>query len=172
MSMFFHARLLSLSVVVAIGAASAVPSFAQNGPPPTTQRGNRGPGMGGGGGGGGPQQSLEGNMKAMNRAFKTIGRQIDDASKDESTLKLVSDLEAATASAKGQLPDQIAKLEGEAKTAAMADYRRMMMQSLKDAIELEEALIAGNREGAKAAYAKIDAQMRDGHKAYRVDRDR
>ena len=164
MSPFPLLRPLVIAVALALGIAAIPSAFAQPGPP-TTQRGNRGPG------GAGPAQSLEGNMKAMNRAFKTIGRQIDDATKDESTIKLAGDLESATAAAKGLLPDQLEAMEGDAKAKAAADYRRMMLQSLKDAIEMEEALIAGNREGAKAAYAKIDQQMRDGHKAYRVDHD-
>lgn len=172
MSLLTQTRMLALAVALATGVASVVPAFAQETPPPQQrQPGGGGPGgrgPGGGGGAGGPQQSLENNMKAMNRAFKTIGRQIDDATKDESTLKLVSDLQAATAAAKGQLPDQLAKLEGEAKAKAAADYRKQMMQALKEAIELEEALVGGNREGAKAAYAKIDQQMKEGHKAYRV----
>lgn len=113
--------------------------------------------------------SLEANMKSMNRAFKAIGRQIDDASKDAETLALVDTLQAATAAAKGQTPHNVETMEGEAKAKALAEYRQMMLQSLKDTIELEEALLAGNREAAKAAHAKIDKLMREGHRAYRVD---
>ena len=164
MSLSTHVRLFVIAL--AVGVASVQPVLAQETPPQQRQPGGGGPG--GRAPGGGAAQSLENSMKAMNRAYKAIGRQIDDATKDENTLKLASDLQAATAAAKGQLPDGVAKLEGEAKTKAAAKYRAAMLLSLKTTIELEEALAAGNREAAKAAYAKIDQQMKDGHKAYRV----
>ena len=172
MSLFIPAHLFAparlLAVALAVGAASVGPAVAQETPPQQRQPGGGGGPGGRGGPGGGAAQSLENSMKAMNRAYKAIGRQIDDATKDENTLKLASDLQAATAAAKGQLPDGVAKLEGEARTKAAAEYRAAMLLSLKTTIELEEALAAGDRAAAKAAYGKIDQQMKEGHKAYRV----
>lgn len=128
--------------------------------------GPRGPGGPGGGGAG--AQSLDASMKAMNRAYKQIGRQLEDAAQDASTLKLINDLQLATVAGKGVVPPQLAKLSAEEQKAPVAEYRKHMLNTLKYEIELESAVVAGDRAAAKAAYAKIDEEMKHGHKEFRV----
>ena len=108
-------------------------------------------------------------MKNMNRAYKQIGRQIDDASQDVSTLKLVNDLQLATVLSKGMTPPLAGKKTGDEQKALLAEYRKHMLETLKLEIDLESAILAGDRAAAKAAYAKIEEEMKHGHKELGVD---
>ena len=161
-------RLLAIATLsVGVGVVSIVAHAEEAAP--TTQRAPRGPGGGPRGPGGGMQpQSLEGTMKAIARAYKGIGRQLDDAQQDAATLKLISDLQAATAASKGILPPQLEGKTDDASVKAAGEYRKQMLESLKLEITMEDALVAGDRQAAKDAYGKLEAAMKEGHKDFRV----
>lgn len=144
-----------VGVVAALGAYSAIPVSAQQDPgqrPPQGQ-GARGP-------------SLEGAMKQMERSYKALARQLEDPTKDEQSFRAISMLQAGAATSKGMMPHIIEDKPEAERPAAMADYRKMMLEVLKTSIEVEDKLVAGDRAGAKAALEKLNKMAEDGHKKY------
>ena len=113
--------------------------------------------------------NLEGAMKLMERSYKAIARQIDDPAKDEATLKAISGLQSGAATSKGLMPKEVEEKTGDEKAAAATKYRKMMLDVLKTSIEVEEALIAGDRAAAKSALKKLHEMEEDGHKVFRPD---
>jgi hypothetical protein len=144
---------LSVAGVVALlGAYSAIPVVAQQDPRPGGNQ-SRGP-------------SLESAMKQMERSYKALARQLDDPSKDEQSLRAISMLQAGAATSKGMVPHTIEEKPEAERPAALADYRKMMLEVLKISIELEEKLIAGDRAAAKSALEKLHEMEEEGHKKY------
>jgi hypothetical protein len=153
----------ALGVVAAMGAYSAIPVSAQpdpNAPP----RIPGGPGERQGGQNRPP--SLEGAMKQMERSYKALARQLDDPSKDELSLRAISMLQAGVATGKGMVPHIVEEKPEAERPAFLAEYRKTMLDVLKAAIDLEEKLVAGDREGAKAALETLHKMEEDGHRKF------
>ena len=112
--------------------------------------------------------NLERSMKAMDRALNAIARAIEDPTKDAQTLLQIDALQRATAEGKGAPPHEIDELSGEEKAKELAAYRTLMLNMLKAAIVLEEAVMKGDRAAAKAAIDEIQNQRKSGHSEYGV----
>jgi hypothetical protein len=116
---------------------------------------------------GAPAQSLERNMSAMNRAFRTINTNVKDKTKNEATLAAVVQLQTATLAAKSQLPDAVEKMTGDEKAKNVAEYRGMMAKLLAAEADLEGNLVAGDNEKAAASFDKIKEIQAAGHKEFK-----
>ncbi len=110
---------------------------------------------------------LEHSMEAMEDAYKAIKAQIDDASKDESTLQHLTAFQQATIHAKSVVPVMVYRAE-EAKRPELAKkYRQMMVQLLVTAAEVEEHLLAGDRVAAKESLKELHDFEKSGHDDFR-----
>jgi hypothetical protein len=116
---------------------------------------------------GAPAQSLERNMGAMNRAFRTINTNVKDKTKNDATLAAVVQLQTATLAAKEQVPEEVEKLSGEEKTKKVNEFRGMMVKLLQAECELEANLLAGDNDKAAATFATIKDIQTAGHKEFR-----
>lgn len=147
----------ALSIAAAVGVYSAMPAYAQDAgnkaPPAERPAGER-------------RQSIEGAMKQAERAYKALARQLDDASKDDQSLRAISQFQAGIAVSKGMVPHSIEDKPEADRPAALAEYRKMMLEVLKTAIDLEEKLVAGDRAAAKAALEKLHELEEQGHKKF------
>lgn len=110
---------------------------------------------------------MEHAMEAMERAYKAIEKQIDDASKDESTLKLLADFQTATIRAKAVAPVMIYRAEESKRAELTKQYRQMMVQVLVTAAEVEEHLLAGERAEAKQSLKDLHDLEHAGHDDFR-----
>jgi hypothetical protein len=108
-------------------------------------------------------------MKTMETLLKTIKAQVDDPTKDASTLSTLTNLQVSTVLAKNALPDQIGELTGEARAKAGAEFKTRMIALLRAELTLEEAVLRGDRAAAHEALAELEQQRKDGHDAYNVD---
>lgn len=144
-------------VIAGLGIWSAMPATAQD---PGPRPGQPARGQGG--------LSLEGSMKLMERSYKAIARSIDDPAKDEQTLKAIAGFQSGAAASKSFVPHQIEELPEADRAKATAEYRAMLRDVLKTSIELEDAIVAGNRDAAKAALEKLHEMEEKGHHALKV----
>lgn len=119
----------------------------------------------------GGAMNLEGAMKLMERSYKAIARQIDDPGKDELTLRAISNLQSGAAASKAFLPHEVEEKSGDDRTAALAEYRKLLLETLKLAVQFEEELLAGKRDEARSTLQKIHQMEEDGHKKFRPDED-
>jgi soluble cytochrome b562 len=110
-------------------------------------------------------EDLERDMKAMNKPYKALVKQIKDKSKNADSLKLLADLQAATLKAKAGEPEHLPA--GQKKDDALKDYRSMLATCLISELECERALLDGDNEAAEKKLADLTATMDAGHKEYR-----
>ncbi len=180
LSLFRVPALLAAVVGVVLISSSATRADDDDHKAPTTGPSAREPGRGpsagrgpGGAGGRNDHEVLEGAMEAMEQSYKVIASQIDDASKDESTLTALGRFQAATIRSKSVLPGSVSRIEDEAKRAEMTKkYRQMMVQVLVTATELEEHLLAGERDAAKESLKELHDFEKSGHDDFRPKRGR
>jgi len=112
-------------------------------------------------------EDLERTMKAMNRPYKTLLKQIKDKSKNADSLKQLADMQAATLKAKGATPDHLEKLSKEQREKALVDYRSMMATCLMEELEIEQALLDDDNTTAAKKLDDLTATMNAGHNEYR-----
>ncbi|MFO0783722.1 MAG: cytochrome b562 [Phycisphaerales bacterium] len=173
-------KLIASCLAAGLSFACVTAAVAQDSPPPSGKPagqdtspkgpppGGEGRGRGGerGTGRGGPGAgavNLEGAMKSMGRALKSLQSTIGDASKKEENLKLIFEMERACAGAKGaQLPPDITKnaADDAAKAKMTADFRADLNKLLRALLDLEQSVTDGNTAQATSQLATI-AQLRD-----------
>lgn len=105
-------------------------------------------------------------MKQVERSYKALARQLDDPTKDEQSLRAISMLQAGVATSKGMVPHLIEEKPEAERPALLAEYRRMLLDTLKIAVELEEKLVAGDRAAAKSLLEKLHEMEETGHKKF------
>jgi soluble cytochrome b562 len=112
---------------------------------------------------------LHGEMEAIGRAARQLGRQLDDPAQKASSLELVATMQKHAEKAKTLAPSKADKLTGDDKTKLMANFQAGLDALLKEIAALKEAIAGGKTEDAKAAFQKIQ-QLRDSnHKALGVE---
>lgn len=110
---------------------------------------------------------LEDQMSAMNKAWRSIRRQIKDPSKNESTLELVAKVKKAAQKSVGLTPILAKEKSGAAKEKFMAGYQKGMKRTVGLIGELEAALKKGDNAGAEAIVGKINDARKHGHDNYK-----
>lgn len=113
-----------------------------------------------------PKRPAE-DMTAMGRAYRTLGQQIKDATKNESSLQILAQLETSSISAKGAIPPTISALPEADRAAKLADYKKEMIKLIRQELDAEEALLANDNDKAATAVAAMMATENEGHQAYR-----
>lgn len=115
------------------------------------------------------EKPLEKAMSGIGKAYKALGRQIKDASKNESSLALVAEMQKQTVVAKGIVPDTIAEAPAADRAKMVVIYRKLMGQTLKAEVDLEANLLDGDNAKAAETLAELKKLMGDGHKQFRKD---
>lgn len=111
-------------------------------------------------------------MKAMGQSLAQISNLIDDPAHDWRVLELLERLQVSTAQAKAFMPPEFAELPSdEERKAAEKDYRLRMIRILQGSLDMEAAIVNGDRPGVKAAMRQLLDQRRDGHEALGIDDD-
>lgn len=117
----------------------------------------------------GPKEDLERTMKAMNKPYKVLLKQIKDKSKNADSLKQLADMEAATLRAKGATPDHMENVPKDKRDKALADYRAMMATCLSEELEVEQALLDDDNDTAAKKLDELTDTMKSGHKEFRKE---
>ena len=174
------------TVIAAVALALPAIAIAQDAPPQGQGQGQRqGQGQGqpreggreGGRGqrgqaGGGAPMNIEGAMKGMNRALKGLKEIVADGSKKADALRMVAEMQRNCATCKAlPLPAQFTKnaADDAAKAKIQDEYASDMRKTMRMLLDLEDAIVAGKGDEAKAILAKIDEQREHSHKELGVD---
>lgn len=140
------------------------PTRQPDGQPP--QRGDAPPGPRGPREGG---QSIEGAMKSMNRAFRTIRQSIAKPDAKDQVLAAINQMQAGAVAAKGQVP-AVLGTPGDV-AASTLEYRRALIDLVKALIQLETDVLDGKSDAAAAGVEKIQAMREEMHKKMGVSDD-
>lgn len=112
-------------------------------------------------GGLGPQ------MHAMGQDYKTLSGQINDAGKNDASLKLIDDMEQHTLAAKGMTPPIVAKAGEADRPKMLAKFRSEMGKLLQQEVDLEQALLDNDNAKAADMLGKMHQTEGEGHKEFR-----
>ena len=107
-------------------------------------------------------------MSAMNTAFKAVGRQLDDASKNANTLEQLAVIETNAKAALALEPEKKAKVPAAEQAKFMSGYQAGMKELIATVHKLQASIKAGKNTDAVAIYDEMKNQQRDGHKEYRI----
>lgn len=117
-------------------------------------------------------KDLHHNMEAMEQPFKQLYKQIKDPSQNSSSLELVMELQRLTLASKTQLPKKVTTMPSTQQAEASNDYRQMMVNLLRQELDLEEQLLNGDNAKAFETLEAMNQLQKDGHKEFRPKRKR
>lgn len=165
-------RIIAAISIASVSVGIAV-AFGQSGQPerqPPDRQGPPGRQPEGRGGRQGEPPNVEASMKSMNRALQQLRDQLGDASKKDSSLKLIGDAQRGCIAAKSGQPQQIAEMKDDAAKAKSAEsFRRQLMALARKLLDIEQSLLDGKHDEAKAQLTEV-IKMRDaGHAEFGVE---
>ncbi|HEY1687099.1 MAG TPA: cytochrome b562 [Tepidisphaeraceae bacterium] len=107
--------------------------------------------------------SLHHEMQAMGGDLKVLSQQINDAPSNESSLKLITDMEQHTMAAKGLTPPSIEHAPEADRPKLLAKFRGEMTHVIQAELEMEQALLDNDNAKAADMINKLKDLMRQGH---------
>ena len=106
----------------------------------------------------------------MGRLFKQLRSQIADGSKNASSIQLVTQMEQATLASKSQIPGKVMHMPTTQQSEETNNYHQMMVNLLRQELDLEEQLVNNDNKTAADALAKMQQTEKDGHAEFRPKR--
>jgi len=110
---------------------------------------------------------LEDEMIAANKALKTLKTQIADASKNQSSLQLIAEMQKHFLAAKGMEPVRAKKETDKAKF--VADYHKAMINLMSEMLKLEAAVVDNKNDEAAAMLKNLAKVKSDGHDKFQEE---
>ena len=110
---------------------------------------------------------LEDEMIAANKALKVLKTQITDASKNQSSLQLIAEMQKHFLAAKGMEPARAKKESDKAKF--LADYHRAMINLMSEMLKLESAVVDNKNDEAAALLKSLNKIKSDGHDKFQEE---
>lgn len=107
-------------------------------------------------------------MSAINTAFKAVGRQIDDPSKNADTMEQLNIIETNAKAALTLEPAKKEKVPAGEQAKFMTDYQAGIKHFIESVGKMRAALKAGKNAEASAWVDSLKAQQRDSHKDFRL----
>jgi len=117
----------------------------------------------------GEESPLHGEMEAMNRAARQLGRQLGDPAQSASSLELVATLQKHAEKARTLTPPTVDKLTGDEKAKLLATFQSGLDALLKEIANLKDAIANGKPDAAKASFQKIKELKESNHKTLGVE---
>lgn len=114
---------------------------------------------------------LEDQMSAMNKAWRSIRRQVKDPAKNASTLKLIATVKAAAVKSAKMTPMLAEERKGGDKKQFVGDFQKAMKHTIGLIGDLEKAIKAGNNAKAEAIVGKLNDARSDGHDNFKPEDD-
>jgi hypothetical protein len=116
-----------------------------------------------------PNSAIEQAMKQISESLKALDKGITPEN-HAAMLDELSKLESAIIAAKSQTPDSATKVEEKKRAAFVADYRKMLVATLRLALDAETAIADGKYKDADALIRnKLAAQKSAGHSKFNPD---
>lgn len=161
-------------------APQTAPGDAPTGP---AQRDPRGPGTGQNPGAGRPgarggagalPPNFEQGMKQAGRGFRALKASALDAATRDADLAAVQALQTGLLASKGvastvPMSPSAKQKFGDDETAYRAALRRDLIKALRQSFDLEDAILEGKTDAAKASMAKLEEKQESGHTLFQSE---
>ncbi len=109
------------------------------------------------------QTELGDHMEKISGAFRALGRQIGDATKNEDSLKRIAVIREQAEAAMKLDPAKKADIPADQQAKFVADYQAKMKAFIADVNKVEAALKAGNNDEAKNLLQSLKQDQKEGH---------
>lgn len=110
---------------------------------------------------------LEEQMEEINVAYRRLGRQVTDATKNADSLTRAATIRQFATSALELTPKKAAELPESERAKFVAAYREKMKAFIGDVEKLEAALKANNNEEAERLLGLLRDAQEEGHRDFR-----
>ena len=110
---------------------------------------------------------LEDEMNAANDVLKKLKPQITDASKNQSSLQMIQEMQKHFLTAKGMEPARMKKESDKAKF--LMEYRKAMVSLMSEMLKLEAAVLDGKIEEAAGILKNLAKIKSDGHEKFQEE---
>lgn len=114
-----------------------------------------------------PKTQLQKDMDQISSAVKKLRHQIDDASRNASSLDLVAQIRSAASDAAGQTPSWAAEKPEADRAKFVADFQSDIKEFIGKVDALAGALKADDNAGAAKGLKELFAAEHQGHKEFR-----
>jgi soluble cytochrome b562 len=115
----------------------------------------------------GPETELGKSMDKLNGAFRTLRRQVADASKNAESLALVATIRTEAVAAKKEIPMKAADIPEADRAAYVTKYQKGIDDLVTLIGRLEVALKANDNAGAEKLVADMASAQKAGHDEFR-----
>lgn len=113
-----------------------------------------------------PQTELESKMEKMQSAYRTLNRNIDDASKNADSIAAIATIRENAEAALKLQPKTTGAVPADQQAKYVADYHAMMKKTISDLAAVEAALKAGNNDEAAKLLQSLKQDQDEGHKEF------
>jgi soluble cytochrome b562 len=117
-----------------------------------------------------PKTPLGKHMAAMNAAFRTIGQQVADSTKNASTMEQLTIFETNAKEALAFEPEKKAQIPEADQAKFVADYKVGLQKLIDTAGKLHAALHGGKNTEAAAIVEEMRGLQRSSHGEFRIRR--
>lgn len=116
-------------------------------------------------------EELEGGMREMNGALKSIGKGISAENRDVA-LEALSKFQRGAIAAKASTPGMAAKIEESKRPEFVAEYRKMLAETVKLACDAEIAILDGKyKEADEILKNKLMGMKKSGHDKFQEEEE-
>ena len=115
-----------------------------------------------------PKSPIEPAMEQLASTFRKLRRQISKPEENESTLKLIAQMQTAAVKAKSLIPLKVSELAAEKQPEALKRYRVGLVDLLTNLLAAEKAILESRNGDAVNSLKKLDVIKNEGHKALGV----
>ena len=109
------------------------------------------------------------NMSAMNKALRTLKRQLADPAKKDENVGILEKVKTSLVEAAKLEPKKTKDVPEAEKTAYLEKYKTQIGELKKTFEDMQTALKAGKADDAKALFDKLSEQKEKGHKDFGAD---
>lgn len=119
----------------------------------------------------GVDEELEGAMREMNGALKSLGKGLGPETRD-TALEALSKFQRGVISAKASTPGMASKIAEKQRADFLAGYRKMLVEALKLACDAELAILDGKyKEADEILKNKLMGLKKAGHDKYQEEEE-
>jgi len=106
------------------------------------------------------------HMKAINRGFRELRRQLDDPERTQANLALIAEIKEQVKGARKEEPSKTSGLPESERGPFLEAFRTLLDEVVSTLDELEIAVKANKSEEASALVNKLNEQKKKGHNKF------
>lgn len=112
---------------------------------------------------------LEKQMQILARGTKQLSAQVNDPSRQQSTVTLIESLRKATFDSQNLEPRKTTTVSQTDRAPFLAAYKTQMQKLADTYGQIEEAVKAGQYDNAKSLLGKLGQLKKEGHEKFKQD---